>query len=94
MATGTEYTQPGGQLHNANTTDIDAHVRECATKLNDSRLLAKLAMSEIHTLDAQYHRKCLVALYNHMRKYSNCSDTNPNHDCRTSSSSSRIGFIY
>ena len=31
-------------------------------------------------LDAQYHRKCLVALYNRMRQYSNRNDTNPSHD--------------
>ena len=72
--------EPGGQLHKASTTDIDTHVRESATKLNDSGLLATLAMSDMHALDAQYHRKCLVALYNHMRQYSNRSDTNPSHD--------------
>ena len=53
MSAGTEYTEvffcdePGGQLHKASTTDIDTHVRECATKLNDSGPLAKLAMSEM-----------------------------------------------
>ena len=47
--------EPGGQLHKASTTEIDTHVRECATKLNDSTLLAKLAMSDMHALDAQYH---------------------------------------
>ena len=26
----------------------------------------------MHALDAQYHHKCLIALYNHMRKH--CSD--------------------
>ena len=35
--------EPGGQLHKASTTDIDTRIRECATKLNDSGLLAKLA---------------------------------------------------
>ena len=48
--------EPGEQLHKASTTDIDTHVRECATKLNDSGLLAKLAMSDMHALDALYHR--------------------------------------
>ena len=49
------YDEPRWQLHKASTTDIDTHVRECATKLDDSGLLAKLAMSDMHALDAQYH---------------------------------------
>ena len=65
-------------MHKASTTYIDTHVRECATKLNDSGLLAKLAMSDIHALEhSTYHQKCLVALYNRMQQYSNRSDTNP-----------------
>ena len=71
-------------MHKASTTEIDTHVRECATKLNDSALLAKLAMSDMHALDAQYHRKCLVALYNCMRQYSNQSNPNPSNDCTLS----------
>ena len=48
--------EPGRQLHKASTIEIDTHVRGCATKLNDSRLLAKLRsyMSDMHALDAQY----------------------------------------
>ena len=67
-----------GQLHKASTKEIDAHVRECAIKLNDDSLLAKLAMSNMHALDAQYHRKCLVALYNRMRQHSS-DDFKSNH---------------
>ena len=67
-------------MHKARTTDIDTHVRECATKLNDSRLLAKLAMSDMHTLDAQHHRKCFVALYNCMRKFSSHGNVNASCD--------------
>ena len=40
-----------------------------------------IAMSDMHALDAQYHRKCLVALYNHMQQYSSHSNINPGHDC-------------
>ena len=48
---------------------------ECATKLCDTVLLAKLAVSDMHALDAQYHRNCLIAVYNHMcSKQSNCQD--------------------
>ena len=68
-----------GQLHKASTKEIDAHVRECAIKLNDDSLLAKLAMSDMHALDAQYHRKCLVALYNRMRQHSSDNDCKSNH---------------
>ena len=62
MSASTRCTQlyfcdePGGQLHKASTTEIDIHVREGATKLNDSTVFAKLAMSDMHALDAQYHQ--------------------------------------
>ena len=59
-------------MHKASTENIDSRVRECATKLCDTSLLAKLATSDMHALDAQYHRKCLIALYNRMRKH--CKD--------------------
>ena len=62
----------GGEMHKASTKNIDNHVRECATKLCDTSLLAKLATSDMLALDAQYHRKCLIALCNRMRKH--CSD--------------------
>ena len=68
-------------MHKASTTEIDTHVRECAIKLNDSRLLAKLAMSDMHALDEQYYRKCFVALCNHMWQYSNQSNSNPSNIC-------------
>ena len=63
--------QVGGQMHKASTKIIDSRVRECATKHCDTSLLAKLAVSDMHALDAQYHRKCLIALYNRMRKHYN-----------------------
>ena len=61
----------GGEMHKASTKNVDSRVRECATILQDSSLLAKLATSDMHAVDAQYHRKCLVALYNHVRKHCN-----------------------
>ena len=64
--------ESGGEMHKASTENIDSRVRECATKLCDTSLLAKLATSDMHALDAQYHRKCLIALYNRMRKH--CKD--------------------
>ena len=59
----------GGQMHRASTKNIDSHVRECATKLCDTSLLAKLATSDMHALDTKYHRKCLIALYNRAHKH-------------------------
>ena len=59
-------------MHKASTKNIDNRVRECATKLCDTSLLAKLATSDTHALDAQYHQKCVIAFYNCMCKY--CSD--------------------
>ena len=64
--------ESGGEMHKASTENIDSRVRECATKLCDTALLAKLATSDMHALDAQYHRKCLISLYNRMRKH--CRD--------------------
>ena len=39
------------KLHRASTTNIDKHVRECAEKLCDTPLLAKLAMTDMHALE-------------------------------------------
>ena len=51
-------------MHKASTENIDSRIRECAIKLCDTSLLAKLATPDMHALDAQYHRKCLTSLYN------------------------------
>ena len=54
----------GGDLHRASTIDIDKKVRWHATELQYTKLLAKLAMGDMHAIDAFYHTKCLVGLYN------------------------------
>ena len=61
--------KPGGpdSLHNASTYNIDAKVRKCAIALNDTALLAKLEPGDMIALEAKYHRKCLVNLYNKAR---------------------------
>ena len=64
--------ESGGEMHKASTDSIDSRVRECATKLCDTSLLVKLATLDMHALDAQYHRKCLISLYNRIRKH--CRD--------------------
>jgi len=55
-------------LHEAATFQIDERVRACAVLLGDTELLAKLSPGDMVALDAKYHTKCLVGLYNRARK--------------------------
>ncbi len=61
--------EPAGSknLHRACTHDIDIRVRKCALQLQDTDLLAKLAPGDMVALEAKYHSKCLVDLYNRAR---------------------------
>ena len=47
---------------------MDDQVRNCAVHLEDTELLAKLSTIEMKALDAKYHAKYLVSLYNWARK--------------------------
>ena len=76
----------GGQMHRASTKNNDSHVRECATKLCDTSLLAKLTTSDMHALDAKYHRKCLIALYNRARKHYNDEIDDSDHKAMSNES--------
>ncbi len=40
----------------------------CAGLLEDTELLAKLSAGDMVALEAKYHTKCLVGLYNRARK--------------------------
>ena len=66
-------------LHKVSTYDIDMRVRKCAMELEDSSLLAKLAPGDMIALEAKYHRRCLVALYNRARA-ANSERINEAHD--------------
>ena len=55
-------------LHHASTFDLDAQVRKCALQLQDENLLAKLRTGDLIALEAKYHGRCLVSLYNHARQ--------------------------
>ena len=55
-------------LHEAATFQVDERVRRCAMFLKDTKLLAKLSTADMVALEAKYHTKCLVGLYNHARK--------------------------
>ena len=57
----------GESLHKASTLELDARVRKCALELQDKPLLAKLSSGDMVAQDAEYHIKCLVALYNRAR---------------------------
>uniref|UniRef100_UPI00358F83C1 uncharacterized protein n=1 Tax=Myxine glutinosa TaxID=7769 RepID=UPI00358F83C1 len=47
---------------------MDKRVRACATLLGDTELLGRLSGGDMIALDAQYHPRCLIGLYNRTRK--------------------------
>ena len=55
-------------LHEVTTFQVDQHMRKSAELTGDSLLLAKLSLGDMVALEAKYHTKCLLALYNHARK--------------------------
>ena len=55
-------------LHEVTTFQVDQHVRKSAELTRDSLFLAKLSLSDMVALEAKYHTKCLLALYNRARK--------------------------
>jgi len=61
------YVITGTNLRRAATFAVDSNVRAAATKLQDHKLLSKLASGDMHALDAYYHPSCLTALYNRVR---------------------------
>ena len=64
-------------LRKASTFDVDTNVRQCAIKLQDERLLAKLSAGDLIAQDAQYHVQCLVSLYNRARESKASDVTDP-----------------
>ena len=50
------------------TFQVDQHVRKSAELTGDSLLSAKLSLGDMVALEAKYHTKCLLALYNRARK--------------------------
>ena len=55
-------------LHEAATFQVNERVKACAVLLEDTELLAKLSTADMVALEAKYHTKCLVSLYNRARK--------------------------
>ena len=46
----------------------DSKVRECARILQNTALLAKLSACNLVVLEAKYHAKCRVGLYNKVER--------------------------
>ena len=57
----------GDTLHNVSTFDLDVRVRQCALKLQDKPLLAKVSAGDLIVQEAKYHAQCLASLYNKAR---------------------------
>ena len=58
----------GKSLSKASTFGIDVNVLQCALKLEDKPLLAKLSAGDLIVQDSGYHPQCLVSLYNGARE--------------------------
>lgn len=54
---------PGTDLRQVMTFTVDDRVRKCATLIQDSMLLAKLASGDMIATEAKYHPSCLLDLY-------------------------------
>lgn len=59
-------------------------MRERAALVEDSELLPKLSMGDMVALEAKYHIKCLVSLYNHARKVKGEAQQGTNHESEIS----------
>ena len=55
-------------LHEVTTLQVDQHVRKSAELTGNSFILAKLSVGDMVALEAMYHTKCLLTLYNNARK--------------------------
>ena len=55
--------ETGESLRRAATLTLDSKVRAAATKLQDRKLLTKLAAGDMPAIDSNYHPGCLTALY-------------------------------
>ena len=54
-------------MRNVSTFELDFRVRQCALKLQDKPLLAKLSAGDLIAQEAKYHTQCLASLYNKAR---------------------------
>ena len=66
-----------GNLNKAATISLDTRVRQIATELRDTKLLAKLSAGDMIAIDSQYHLKCLATFYSRGRSQKRCSNETP-----------------
>ena len=57
----------GTEYHQAATLELDQRVRQAAEFLEDTTLLAQLSAGDMVAIEAKYHNRCLVLLYNRVR---------------------------
>ncbi|ELU07992.1 hypothetical protein CAPTEDRAFT_216620 [Capitella teleta] len=67
------------KLSKALTKEVDLKVREAAESVGDSNLLNKLSAGDMVSIEAKYHPKCQVTLYNHARSAHARSADTQNH---------------
>ena len=62
--------QPAGNesLRGAATFQLDNRVRAAATLIQDTELLGRLSAGDMVAIEAKYHARCLISLYNRARK--------------------------
>ena len=61
------FCQQGGHLHKFTTFEADESVRQMATELHETELMARMEGGDLIALEAKYRLQCLTALQNHFR---------------------------
>jgi len=67
-------------LWKAATFQLDRRVRACATLLGDTELLGRLSGWDMIALDACYHARCLIELYNRTRNAQSTGSQDTNQE--------------
>ena len=57
----------GSEYHQAATLELDQRVCQAAEFLDNTTLLAQLSAGDMVAIEAKYHNRCLVSLYNRVR---------------------------
>ena len=65
------WQQDGGslQLHQFKTLEADKTLRQMATDLQKTELMARIEGGDHVALEAKYHLECLTALHNYYRSF-------------------------
>ena len=83
----------GEMLRNASTFQVDVRVRQCAVKLQDTALLAKLSAGDMIAQEAKYHTQCLVSLYNKAREVATSDQREVDSECHDIAFAGLISYI-